>query len=81
MGLFPDEVKAMYAAREKALDALKAKGAVVVQDLEALDRLGRFMVADTLWSSCDAEAKDALLHDDHHSVHSAARLALFQSLG
>jgi RES domain-containing protein len=81
MGLFPDEVRAIYLARQQALDALEAQGAVQVQDLHALDRLGRFMVADTLWSICDTEAREALLHDDHHSVRSAARIEVLQPLG
>lgn len=68
----PSEIEAIYAARESAVAALKDKGHVEVDDLRALDRLGRCQVAAELWSLCAATTREVLLHDMHPHVRACA---------
>lgn len=62
----------MYALRDAEIVALEKKGAISIQDVYALERTGRCIVANTLWDKCDALAQDALLKDEHHFVRSCA---------
>lgn len=73
----PDEMKleAFYAQRRSEVAALGQKVIITSDDLIPLDRLGRYQVAAQFWGICSQEAKHSLLHDEHHSVRSAAILA------
>lgn len=70
----PQELKIIYAKREASIRRLRKKGEVSVDDLNDLDRLGRFRVADELWAWCSQSTKTALLGDAHAHVRSAASL-------
>lgn len=70
----PDELTAIYEARNSALQRLANQDQVQVADLGGLDHLGRFRVADELWEKCLPATREALLHDEHHYVRSAATL-------
>ena len=59
---------AIYAIRDLAIARLTEKGAVEVADLQTLDRVGRFRVADELWAQCTPTAREALLHDESGTV-------------
>lgn len=75
-GSMPQAVVAqLYQLREDEVAYLAKKGKVTVSDLATLDRGARFVVATMLFGKCDTEAKQALLHDEHHQVRSAAVLA------
>lgn len=67
-----EKLEEMYQARDKAVARLGAQAVITVANLSSLDRIGRFRVADELWSKCDPSARQALLHDEHAHVRSAA---------
>lgn len=69
------ELESFYEQRENEVTVLSQKPVVTADDLVSLDRLGRFRVANELWTKCDQAARYALLHDEHHHVRSAAALA------
>lgn len=71
----PQELEVLYAERDAAVLALATKGHIEAPDLVALDRLGRFKVANEHWGICDSTARHALLNDPHHFVRSCASLA------
>jgi hypothetical protein len=71
----PAEIQAKYDQRDADIFALKNKGEVTAADLKALDRLGRFRVADEMWHLCTEGAKISLLNDEHPHVKSCAVLA------
>jgi len=73
------EVECLYAVRDEWVGRLATQGAIEVDDLEKLDRLGRFRVADELWGKCSAAAQSRLLDDPHHFVRSVAFLSDFAS--
>jgi hypothetical protein len=69
------QIARQYVLRDIFIDALKARGAVTLDDLAALCRLGRCRVASELWAACGEDVRAALLADEHHWVRSCARLA------
>jgi hypothetical protein len=69
------EIKAIYSSRQASLNSLIAMKCVNAQDLDRLDRGGRFRVADELWDLCSPSAKQALLNDPHPHVRSTARIS------
>lgn len=71
----PIEVEWLYIVRNRFVDALKSRGSVGMNDLNDLDRLGRFKVANECWSICTEDARNALLADSHPHVRSTALLA------
>lgn len=66
------EVTRLYAARDSTVATLAQRARIEPSDLDQLDRLGRFKVADAHWHIVSAEAQQALLTDTHHQVRSAA---------
>lgn len=68
-------VRELYAVRRAEVAQLSLQSVVSTTDLGRLDRGARFMVASKLFAKCSSDAQHALLHDDHHTVRSAARLA------
>ncbi|ABD72143.1 hypothetical protein Rfer_4457 (plasmid) [Rhodoferax ferrireducens T118] len=71
----PGEVERLYAARDRFVAALKEKGSIELNDLEKLDRMGRFKVAEECWGILSAEARQALLDDAHHQVRACAAIS------
>lgn len=72
----PAEIQAMYDKRDADIEALRNSGKIItVQDLQSLDRLGRFHVASDLFTMCDQAAQVYLLKDDHAHVRSAASIS------
>lgn len=69
------EVERLYQARIRFVERLKAIGAVTLDDLGKLDRLGRFQVANECWAICSDDARKALLEDSHHQVKSTASIS------
>ncbi|CAN7631900.1 hypothetical protein [Massilia sp. LjRoot122] len=67
----PDEAAELYRLRALDVKALQSKPVITLADIQALDRLGRFHIANESFDKCDAEAQHALRHDAHHSVRSA----------
>lgn len=65
-------VHQLYQLREAEIERLSQRDVIVVTDLHALDRGGRFMVAATLFEKCDDASRHALLHDEHPHVRSCA---------
>jgi hypothetical protein len=68
-------VEACYSKRQADVSALVARGVITVQDIQQLDRLGRFTVSAYHWELCDEVAQGALLADAHHQVRSTALLS------
>lgn len=69
-----DEVAELHRLREQDLAALAAKDVITVEDIQTLEWGVKFEVANKFFDKCDASAKHALLHDQHHGVRSAAVL-------
>lgn len=70
------EIEAMYAKRDEDIAALGKKESITMADIAGLDRLGRFQLVICLWKKCTLEVRTALANDPHHSVRSAALLAI-----
>jgi hypothetical protein len=70
----PAEVAELYRLREQDLAALASKDVISVDDIQALEWGVKFEVANKFFDKCDAAAKQALLHDQHHGVRAAATL-------
>lgn len=68
------EVKELHRLRELDLNALAKKDVITVEDIQALEWGVKFEVANKFFDRCDAAAKHALLHDQHHAVRAAAQL-------
>jgi hypothetical protein len=68
-------VHQLYALREAEVESLGAQTQIAVADLHVLDRLGRAVVAGSMFEKCDAAARHALLHDEHAHVRSCALLS------
>lgn len=68
-------VEQLYALRAEEVLQLASRDSIEVQDLLALDRGARFMVAESHFDACSVDARYALLNDVHHWVRSAAKLA------
>jgi len=68
----PKELEVLYSERDARIDALSRCDQISTTDIQTLDRLGRFRVADELWLKCDQGAQSALLGDEHAHVRSAA---------
>lgn len=71
----PGETEQLFAARDACVARLREVGRVEVQDLRALERSGKCIVANELWSLCTKEAQQALLEDEHHFVRSCAQIS------
>lgn len=71
----PDIVKKMYSLREAEVLALAQKDVITVDDIQALERHGKWQVADELYSKCDLQARNALLTDEHPHVRSCAEIS------
>jgi hypothetical protein len=69
-------VEQLYATRDVELARLGGLNMIEPPDLVPLDRGARFIVACSLFERCSIAAQDALLCDEHHSVRSAAFLAV-----
>lgn len=65
-------VKSLDALRESILEAISIKAVIEINDIEELDRIGRFTVASTLFSRCSANAKAYLCADEHSHVRATA---------
>ena len=68
-------VHQLYQLREDEVAALSKQEVITVAQLSGLDRGARTAVASLLFTKCDESARDALLHDEHHIVRSAAVLS------
>lgn len=66
--------------REKLISKLAKSDVICLQDVNSLDRIGRFTVAQSLYNQCDDSTKQYLLHDEHAHVRSAAAISQ-QTLG
>lgn len=69
------DIERLYVARGVAVAALRDRQLVTTKDLHSLDRLGRALIANSLWHCCDAGARAALLGDAHPHVRSVAALS------
>ena len=69
-------VEQLYQIRAAEVRRLGLNGTVQVSDLHDLDWGARAQLADRHFERCDPEARDALLHDEHHFVRSSAVIAL-----
>jgi hypothetical protein len=67
-------VRVFYADRNRQVEALSKYKSISATDVHLLDRLGRFRIADELWSLCDSTARNALLNDENAHVRNAAKL-------
>lgn len=74
MNRHPKVLQELFAERERAVAALVDGEQIAAADLEGLDYLGRFKVANEHLHLCDASARSALLSYTHHFVASCARL-------
>lgn len=63
----------MYKRRDEEVAALAAKDQIAPEDIIPLERMGRCMVASTLWSKCNHLAREMLLNDEHHFVRACAQ--------
>ena len=70
-----EDISAQDAARENVLDQLNQQRTITIEDVQKLDRLGRYQVACDMWNKCDRAAQSALRDDPHPHVRSAANLA------
>jgi hypothetical protein len=70
----PAEVTELHRLREQDLAALASKDIITIDDIQVLEWGVKFAVANELFDKCDAAAKHALLHDQHHGVRAAATL-------
>ena len=71
----PGVVRVLYAMRTVELDRLAEKREITRDDLQTLDRHGRFEVANEMYVQCDGPARAALLDDTHPHVRSTAVLS------
>lgn len=76
----PEQLQRLYTVRKECIDDLKKVGYVTLSDLERLDRIGRFQVANDCWHLCTQKARKALLEDQHHQVRSTAALSHNETL-
>ena len=67
--------EAIYSKRRAQVAELVSRARITVEDLQTLDRLGRFTVSAEHWDLCDDIARKALLADAHPHVRSAALLS------
>ena len=75
-GAMPNDiVEQMYSLRDMELAALANKAVITINDVHALERTGRSMLADTLFQKCDTDARNALLNDEHHFVRACASIS------
>ncbi|MBP0639968.1 hypothetical protein [Cupriavidus sp. AcVe19-6a] len=65
-------VHQLYQLRELEVERLGQCEAIVMADLQGLDRLARAVVASMLFEKCDNDTRHALLHDEHPHVRSCA---------
>lgn len=71
----PENLERIYAERRAQVQRLGEKPSISAGDIQALTRHGRIQVADELWATCDQDARQALLHDEHAHVRSTAEIA------
>lgn len=67
----PDQAKELYRLRDLDVLAVQAKPTITLSDIESLERMGKFRIANETFDKCDAEAKEALRNDPHHGVRAA----------
>ncbi|MGR5347363.1 hypothetical protein [Vibrio mediterranei] len=71
-----DTIRQIANLRIQKLYELSLAKEITANDLNELDRIGRFTVAQELLSKCSEDAK-ALLLNDHPHVKAAAEIRLF----
>lgn len=74
MNRHPKVLQERYAERERAVATLGDREQIAAADIEGLEYLGQFRVANEHWHLCDASARSAMLGDTHHFVATCARL-------
>jgi hypothetical protein len=67
----PDEARQLYALRDQDVLDLQRKPTITLADVQSLERLGKFRIANESLDKCDTEAQDALRNDPYHGVRSA----------
>ncbi|MEZ9700755.1 hypothetical protein AB4455_12240 [Vibrio sp. 10N.261.46.E12] len=67
-----DVVLQIGAMRDTEIAALSLKDKIEIEDIEKLDRIGRFTIAQSLFSKCTDKCRNVLLNDEHPHVRSAA---------
>ena len=67
----PEEAAELYRLRALEVKGLQSQPVISLADVQTLDRLGRFHIADESFDKCDVAAQNALRNDPHHSVRSA----------
>lgn len=70
----PDEAEELYRLRECDVAKLAKKAVISIEDIHSLEWGGRFKIANEYLDKCDENARESLLHDQHHGVRSAAAL-------
>lgn len=65
-------VQTIEALRESMLETIRVKEVIEINDIDELDRIGRFTVASTLFTRCSDKAKGYLCADEHAHVRATA---------
>ncbi|WP_218309909.1 hypothetical protein [Alteromonas antoniana] len=68
-------ITSMTALRGEMISNLEKQESINIEDIQDLDRVGRFTVAQSMFSKCASEARKYLLTDEHPHVRSAAENA------
>ena len=65
-------IASMTVMRNKLINNLENQKSISTGDIQDLDRIGRFSVAQSMFSKCDSDAQKYLLTDEHAHVRSTA---------
>jgi hypothetical protein len=67
----PHEAKKLYGLRDRDVLDLQRRPTITLADIQTLERLGKFRIANESLDKCNSEAQDALRNDPHHGVRAA----------
>jgi hypothetical protein len=70
-----DLIEKLYELGDLEIEKLSKKPSIDIGDIQNLERRGKCIVADILFSKCTKEAQSALLNDSHHFVRSTAKIS------
>lgn len=70
-----DQVQRLYDLRNAEVAALAGQSSISIDDVQNLERGGRFLIASEHFSKCTPQARNALLGDSSPGVRSAAAIS------
>jgi len=67
--------------RNTELHQLRSKTTLSIEDVQNLDRFGRFSIVVKRFKDCDSQCQQYLMEDEHHYVRAAASQRYIQQGG